>query len=344
MFYEKIGNKTVKCNLCSRRCIIPPGQRGFCGVRENQDGTLVTLVYGKLTSFNVDPITKKPLFHVWPGAGVASISTVGCNFRCQFCDNWVISQSTEIYGKSFTPEKVISYAKRASAQGISYTYNEPTIFYEFMYDTAKLAVKEGLFNTIVTNGYMTPEALDELAPYLLAATVDIKGNGNPDFYRKYMGVPDPSPIYDFLLELKRKGVFIEITDLVVPKYGDSLDDLRKLVRWIVENLGDEIPFHVLRFFPDYKMIDHYPTPTDTLIQHYKVAKDEGLKYVYIGNLPGHPGENTYCPSCGKLLIRRYGFDILEYNVTKDHRCPYCGHKINIIGDYVSGGWYWVSFI
>ncbi len=344
MFYEIIEGKYVRCNLCSRRCIIPPGKRGFCLVRENRNGKLYSLVYGKLTSFNMDPITKKPLFHVWPGSVVASISTVGCNFRCQFCDNWVLSQSKDIYGKTFTPKQVVELSKRYGANGISYTYNEPTIFFEFMYDTAKLAKEAGLFNTIVTNGYMTPEAIKTLAPYLLAATVDFKGNGNPDFYQKFMSVNDPSPIYDSLLELKRHGVFIEITNLVIPEYGDKLDDLRRLVRWIIDNLGPEIPFHLLRFFPEYNMIDHYVTPTETLVRHYKLAKKEGLKYVYIGNVPGHPFENTYCPECGVALIRRYGFEILDYKVTSDRKCPNCGAKINVIGDYVKSRGSWFSLL
>ncbi|MCD6510889.1 MAG: AmmeMemoRadiSam system radical SAM enzyme [Thermoprotei archaeon] len=342
MLYTRLEGGRVRCNLCGRRCIIPPGGRGFCLVRENKDGKLFSLVYGKLTAFNVDPITKKPLFHVWPGAGITSISTVGCNFRCLFCDNWVLSQSQEIYGKSFTPERVVELSKRYGAMGIAYTYNEPTVFFEFMYDTARIAKENGLFNTIVTNGYMTPEAVKVLAPYLLAATVDVKGNGNLDFHRKFMSVNDVSPIYEFLLELKRHGIFIEITDLVVPEYGDKLDDLKKLVSWIIENLGPEVPFHLLRFMPDYKMIDHYVTPVETLMKHYKVAKEMGLKYVYIGNVPGHPFESTYCPECGIVLIRRYGFDIVEYNVTKDHRCPKCGAKIPIIGNYVKSNWHWFS--
>ena len=344
MFYEKLEDGRVRCLLCARRCVIPPGGRGFCGVRENRNGVLVSLVYGKLTSFNIDPIEKKPLFHVWPGAGVASISTVGCNFRCKFCCNWVLSQSREIFGKTFTPEQVVELAKRLGAQGITYTYNEPTVFYEFMYETAKLATKKGLFNTIVTNGYMTPEAAAELSKYLIAATVDLKGNANPDFYRKFMEVSDVEPIFEFLLEIKRRGVFIEITDLVVPEYGDKLDDLRRLARWVVENLGEDTPFHIIRFFPEYMMIDHYPTPLETLIEHYKAAKEEGLRYVYLGNVPGSPYENTYCPECDACLIRRYGFEIIECNITEDGRCPRCGTKIPLVGRYVPKAPRWASLL
>ncbi|RLF19803.1 MAG: AmmeMemoRadiSam system radical SAM enzyme, partial [Thermoprotei archaeon] len=190
LLYRRIKNNWVECRLCARRCKIPPGRRGFCNVRENKDGTLYTLVYGRVTAFNVDPIAKKPLFHVWPGAFVASISTTGCNFRCIFCDNWHLSQTSRLYGRPMSPEDIVTYAIKLGADGISYTYNEPTIFFEYMYDTAKLAKEKGLFNTIVTNGYMSAEATELFSKYLLAATVDFKGCANSDFYKKFCGVPD----------------------------------------------------------------------------------------------------------------------------------------------------------
>ncbi len=326
-----LAENKVKCNLCHRRCIISEGATGVCGVRKNINGKLYTLVYGKLTSANIDPIEKKPLFHFNPGAGVLSISTVGCNFMCKFCCNWVISQMKDIVGRSTTPDEVVNWAIKYGANGISYTYNEPTIFYEFMLDTAKIAKKHGLFNTMVTNGYMTPEALEELAPYMDAATVDFKGSGNIDFYRKFMGVPDPTPIYETLIEMKKLGIFIEITNLIVPEVGDSIEDLRKLVKWIIENLGDEIPFHVLRFHPDYQMTEYPPTPVPTLEKAAKVALEEGLKYVYIGNVPGHKLEHTYCPECKTVLVKRFGFDILEWNLTENMTCPKCGYRVNIKG-------------
>ncbi len=333
--WEPLDDGRVKCNLCSRRCVIQPESYGVCGVRYNHDGKLYTLVYGLLTAANVDPIEKKPLSHFHPGSLVMSISTAGCNFMCKFCLNWTISQARQdrVIGDYFTPEEVVNLALRYGADGMSYTYNEPTVFYEFMLDTAKLARKHGLFNTIVTNGYMTPEAIQKLAPYLNAATVDIKGNADPSFYRKFMGVNDPSPIFDALLELKKHGVFIEVTDLVVPRYGESEGALRKLASWIVDNLGPDTPFHVLRFHPDFLMRDVPSTPLRTLEKHAEIAKECGLNYVYVGNVPGHPLEHTYCPKCGTLLVRRYGFDIIEWNLSEDNRCPKCGHKINIIGKY-----------
>ncbi len=348
LLYERLDNGYVKCNLCGRRCIIAPGKRGVCLVRYNREGKLYSLVYGKLTAMNVDPIEKKPLFHVWPGSYVYSISTFGCNFRCVFCDNYEISQPVELqakldtaikfiekYSYNVTPEDVVKAALRTGSQGIAYTYNEPTVFYEFMLDTAKLAVKHGLFNVIVTNGYMTPEALDELAPYLLAATVDFKASGDPAFYKKYMGVPDVEPIFQFLEEAKRKGVFIEITDLIVPEFGDNINQLRKLCRWIIENLGPETPFHIIKFFPCYQLSWHYSTPIETLEKMAKIAREEGLKYVYVGNVPGHDYESTYCPECGYLLIKRAGFYIINANLSENMTCPKCGSKINIIGKVVS---------
>jgi pyruvate formate lyase activating enzyme len=326
----------VKCNLCSRCCLIAEGRYGVCGVRKNVGGKLYTLVYGLLTAANLDPIEKKPLTHFYPGSAVFSISTPGCNFYCQFCQNWEISQSRlerGLYGRYASPEEVVREALRLRADGISYTYNEPTIFYEFMYDTAVLAKKHGLFNTMVTNGYITPEAMEELAPYMDAATVDFKGGANPGFYRKFMGVPSPEPIFETLRLMKEKGVFIEVTNLVVPLVGDNEDDVRKLARWIAENLGDETPLHLLRFYPHYKMIDYPPTEVQHLEELAAVVREEGLKHVYIGNVWGHPLESTYCPKCGYKVVERRGFFATKWELTKDMRCPMCGYKLNFVGEY-----------
>ncbi len=329
----------VRCDLCARRCIIAPGKYGVCGVRKNINGRLYTLVYGLLTAMNIDPIEKKPLFHFEPGSSVLSISTVGCNFFCQFCQNWEISQSRlerGLYGRYTPPEEVVARALEFGADGIAYTYNEPTIFMEYMLDVAKLAKEKGLFNVMVTNGYATPEAIRLIGPYMDGVTVDFKASGNREFYRKFMFVPDPDPIYDAILEMKRQGWFIEITDLIVPKYGDKEEDLRRLARWIVENLGPETPFHLLRFHPDYRMTNVPPTPVETLEKLAKIAMEEGLKHVYLGNVWGHPLENTYCPQCGYLVIERRGFQILAWRLTRDNRCPKCGYKLNIRGRYHGG--------
>jgi pyruvate formate lyase activating enzyme len=331
----------VRCDLCSRRCAIAPGRFGACGVRKNVGGRLYTYVYGLLTAANLDPIEKKPLLHFNPGSAVFSISTPGCNFFCQFCLNWEISQSrleSGLYGEYYPPEEVVGEAKRLEADGISYTYNEPTIFYEYMHDVSRLAKREGLFNTMVTNGYMTPEALDELHPYMDAATVDFKASGDPGFYRKFMGVPDPEPVKQALAEMKRKGIHVEVTDLIVPKVGDSREKFGKLVEWIVENLGDEVPLHLLRFHPHYKMVDYPPTDVRALEEMAAAAKSVGLRYVYIGNVWGHPLENTYCPECGTKLIERKGFFITKWNLMEDNRCPTCGAKISIKGSYRKRRW------
>ncbi|MCJ7560260.1 radical SAM protein, partial [Candidatus Bathyarchaeota archaeon] len=228
MLYEKQNDKKVKCHLCARRCLINDGAAGFCLVRKNEGGTLYSLVYAKAVSAGVDPISKKPLSHFNPGALVMSIAAAGCNFRCQFCDNWMISQDKEVVGRHFPPADVVKTARERNCQGISYTYTEPTIYMEYAYDTAKLAHQVGFFNTFVTNGYMTPEAVKTIAPYLDAATVDFKGGGDPEVYKTVSAVPSVDPIYEALKELRRNGVHIEITNLVIPKIGDSIDRIKEM--------------------------------------------------------------------------------------------------------------------
>ncbi len=331
MLYTRQSEAKVKCNLCARRCLISDGAPGFCLVRKNEGGTLYTLNYGKVVSAGVDPISKKPLSHFNPGALVMSVAAAGCNFRCQFCDNWMISQDHEVAGKPFPPEEVVKSAKNAGCQGISYTYTEPTIFMEYAYDIAKLAKEAGLFNTFVTNGYLTPEAVKTIAPYLDAVTVDFKGGADPEFYKTEMGVPKIEPIYESLKELKLQEVHIELTNLVVPKTGDSPDRIRALAKWIKDYLGPDIPFHLLRFHPEYKMTTIPATSIQEMEQAYLTAKNQGLNYVYIGNVPGHPAENTYCPNCGTVVIKRYSFDITQWNLTIDLRCPVCNNQIPIKG-------------
>jgi len=327
----------VRCNLCGRRCLITEGSVGFCLVRKNENGKLFSLVYGKACSAQVDPITKKPLSHFHPGSLVMSIATVGCNFRCRFCDNWVISQEKEIAGYDLPPEKVVEAAKDNGCQGISYTYTEPTIFFEYAYDTAKIAHDQGIFNTFVTNGYMTPEAVQVIAPFLDAATVDFKGGGDPDFYRKFSAVPSVEPIYEALKEMKKQGIHVEITNLVVPKMGDSIERAQEFALWVKENLGEDTPFHLLRFHPNYQITELPSTPIETLEKACEAAKGVGLNYVYIGNVPGHRYENTYCPNCNALLIKRFSFEIVKWHLTKDMRCPECGKEIAIKGEFHPSG-------
>jgi pyruvate formate lyase activating enzyme len=331
MLYEREKEAKVKCCLCARRCLISDGAAGFCLVRKNEGGTLFTLNYGKAVSAGVDPIGKKPLTHFNPGALVMSVAAAGCNFRCQFCDNWMISQDHEVAGRPFPPEEIVKAAQDSMCQGISYTYTEPTIFMEYAYDTAKLAREAGLFNTFVSNGYMTPEAVRTIAPYLDAITVDFKGGADPDFYKSVMAVPHVEHIYESLKELKLHNVHIELTNLVVPKTGDSMDRIRELAKWIKDNLGADTPFHLLRFHPEYKMTTTPATSVQEMEQAYLTAKNQGLNYVYLGNVPGHPAENTYCPNCDTALIKRYSFDITQWNLTPDMHCPVCGQHIPIVG-------------
>jgi pyruvate formate lyase activating enzyme len=337
MLYEKKEDMKVKCNLCARRCLISDGGTGFCMVRKNNVGTLYSLVYAKAISACIDPITKKPLSHFNPGAMVLSIATIGCNFRCQFCDNWMISQERQLTGHDFPPENVVKTAEDNACQGISYTYTEPTIFFEYAFDTAKLAKQVGFFNTFVTNGYMTPEAVKTIAPYLDAATVDFKGGADPEFYRTFSAVPSVEPIFQALKEMKRNDIHVEITNLVVPKTGDSVERVNQLAAWIKDSLGKDTPFHLLRFHPDYQLTTTPATTIETLEKTYVASKDAGLNYVYLGNVPGHTCENTYCPNCNELLIKRYSFEITRWNLTKDMRCPVCGRDIPIKGKLYPGG-------
>ena len=338
MLYEKVEDEKVRCDLCARRCLISDGGTGFCLVRKNQGGTLYSMVYAKAISACIDPIGKKPLSHFDPGALVMSIATVGCNFRCKFCDNWMISQEKKIEGRHFPPEEVVNVAKDNGCQEISYTYTEPTIFFEYAYDTAKLAHQVGFFNTFVTNGYMTPEAVKTIVPYLDAATVDFKGGGDPDFYSTFSAVPSVEPIYESLKEMKRNEIHIEITNLVIPKMGESIERIRQLAAWIRDALGKDTPFHLLRFHPDYQLTTIPSTPIETLEKAYAAVKEAGLNYVYIGNVPGHPHENTYCPNCKELLIKRFSFEITKWNLTKDMRCPACGQGIPIKGKLHTSGY------
>jgi len=337
MLYEQLSENRVRCYLCARRCLIREGAVGFCLVRKNISGRLYSLNYAKACAANVDPIEKKPLSHFHPRSLVMSIATIGCNFRCQFCDNWVISQEKEITGRDLPPEDVVRLAKDYDCQGISYTYTEPTIFFEYAYDTAILAHEKGLFNTFVTNGYMTVEAVETISPYLDAATVDFKGGGDPEFYRKFSSVPSVEPIYESLKEMKKHNIHVEITNLVVPEIGDSMERIRELAIWIRENLGKDTPFHLLRFHPNYKLDNIRSTEPKTLEEGYRVSHEAGLNYVYLGNVPGHRYENTYCPSCQELLIKRFSFDIIKWSITEDTRCPKCGQTIPIVGKFHRSG-------
>jgi len=332
ILYEKLPDDKVRCTACARYCEIKKDQIGLCGIRGNKDGKLELFVYGKVIAGHVDPIEKKPVTHYYPGSKIFSIATTGCNWLCKYCQNSDISQRRKVEGVDMTPDEVVNTAIKYGAQGIAYTYNQPSIFIEFARDCGIAARKKGLMNIFVSNGYDTPETVKMMGEFLDAITVDFKGSAEPEFTRKFIAVPDPKPIFDTLLEIRDKTkIHVEITDLIVPKVGDNLEYARKLSKFIYDEFGPEMPIHFLRFHPDYKMMDYEPTPVKTLEKHYQVAKEEGLKYVYLGNVPGHPWEHTYCSECNKIVVKRFGFDIQGWNMDKDNKCKFCGNQIPIIG-------------
>ena len=332
MLYEKQTDSRVRCNLCSHYCWIGEGKKGICQVRENRGGQLYTLVYGRTISQNVDPIEKKPLFHFYPGSSAYSIATPGCNFRCAWCQNWEISQMPRqqhlIAGSEATPAQIVAAAQRLNCRSIAYTYTEPTIFFEYAYDTAQLAQKAGLANVFVTNGYMSPAMLETIQPYLNAANVDLKAFRDQT-YRRYVGAR-LQPVLDSLKMLKKLGIWLEVTTLVIPNLNDDPAELRECAQFIAQELGTDTPWHISRFFPDYKLAEVPPTPLETLRQAREIGLEEGLKYVYVGNVGGEESENPFCPDCGQVLIRRHIFGV-QVNQIRAGRCPNCNCAIAGVG-------------
>ena len=316
----------IQCQLCPRQCLVPEGRRGFCGVRENRGGKYYSLVYGNPCAVHVDPIEKKPFYHLLPASTSFSIATAGCNLRCKFCQNWEISQARpeDTYNLDVSPEKVVAMAKKVGARSIAYTYVEPTIFFEYMIDTARLAKKEGILNVYHSNGFINPEPLKELAKFLDAANIDLKGY-TEEFYSN-MSQGRLAPVLQTLKLLRELGVHLEITHLVIPTQNDDAEGVRKMCAWIKADLGAATPVHFSRFYPLYKLRNLPPTPVSTLEKNRKIAMEEGLEYVYIGNVPGHEGERTYCPKCQKLLIGRRGYTISAVHLNKG-KCQFCGKTI-----------------
>ncbi len=345
----------VQCRLCPYECFLPEGARGRCKVRVNYGGRIKTLVYGQPAAVNLDPIEKKPVYHMYPGSLIYSIAAPGCNLSCKACQNWEISQiypeqargsvsipsALEILpgpgGKPYArlraarvselpPADVVKYALATRSRAVAYTYSEPVIFYEYMYDTAALARSKGLKNVMVSSGYINKEPLDELLPLMDVVKIDLKGF-NEKFYRDYTGAR-LEPVKRTLLELKKKGMLFEVVNLVVPGLNDSPKDIAELSSWVKDNLGADTPLFFSRFTPNYLLSELPPTPVETLTLARAEAVRKGLKYVYVGNVPGHEGENTYCPKCGRVLIRRYGYAVLEDRLTPSGgRCPWDGTKV-----------------
>ena len=326
-FYSGDATGVVHCGLCPHHCRIKPGEAGTCGVRRNDGGSLVSLVYGLTVAQNVDPIEKKPLFHFLPGSTSFSIATAGCNLHCRHCQNADISQmprdAGRIAGRPLAPEEAVRRALAAGSASISYTYTEPTVFFEYAFDTAVLAKRTGLRNVFVTNGYTAAEPLRAIAPHLDAANVDLKSSSDA-FYKKICGAR-LQPVLDTLRLYRELGVWLEVTTLVIPGENDSDEDLGGCARFVAEELGREVPWHVSAFHPTYLLTQRPSTPPETLQRARRIGMDAGLRFVYEGNIPGE-GENTACPGCGKAVITRYGFAVRE-NRLKGGTCPDCGAAV-----------------
>lgn len=343
--FTELQNGRIRCTACARKCEIPEGKIGLCGIRGVNHKKLWLYVYGRVIAGHVDPIEKKPVIHYNPGSSIYSIATTGCNWLCKYCQNFDISQRRKIEGTEMTPSEVVETAQLYGAQGIAYTYNEPSIFMEFAKDCGIEAHKKGIFNIFVSNGYDTPESVNMMSKFLDSITVDFKGSGNQEFVRRYIGIPNSDPIFSTLKEIKSKtDIHIEITDLIVPQVGDKLDSARQLCKFVYDELGPDTPIHFLRFHPDYKMMEFESTPVLILEKHYEIAKQVGLNYAYIGNVPGHKLESTYCPECNNLVIQRYGFNIEGWNLDDRNCCKQCGKNIPIVGSLQKKSKRWFPFI
>jgi pyruvate formate lyase activating enzyme len=326
LFYQALPNNQVKCRLCPRGCEVMDEHRGACGVRENRGGKYYTLAYGNPCAVHVDPVEKKPFFHVLPGSSSFSIATAGCNMRCKFCQNWEISQARPEDTSNFDlpPAQVVAWAQEQRSLSIAHTYVEPVIFYEYMLAVGRLAKKAGILNVCHSNGFINPEPLEKLTDVMDAACIDLKAFNN-NFYQS-LADGELKPVLNTLKNLRRRGVHLEIVNLLIPTHNDRPGEITAMCRWIAENLGPLTPLHFSRFYPMHKMLDLSPTPVSTLEKAYDLARQAGLKYVYIGNLPGHDAESTFCHSCGKMVILRQGYQTKEVKL-QDGNCGNCGTRI-----------------
>lgn len=324
LFYEKLKNSLVNCHLCPKNCVIKPNEYGNCNARKNISGKLFSMVYSNPCSIAIDPIEKKPLFHFMPGEKAFSVGTAGCNLHCKFCQNWEISQQkpNEISTYEFTPEKLVEETLKSGCKMIAYTYNEPTIFYEYVLETAKLAKKKNLKNVLVSNGFINEEPLKKLLLYIDAANIDLK-SFDENFYKDVCeGML--KPILN-TLKIMQKTIHLEITNLIIPGSNDNMNNINKMCRWISKNLGNDVPLHFSAFYPCYKMLDKQLTPAETLIKAKKIAEKNKLNFVYIGNLRSE-ANNTYCPECKKLLIERQFYSVTQNNISNGS-CKFCKTKI-----------------
>jgi len=331
MFYEKLAEDEIRCKLCPKECVIGDRERGWCGVRENRQGTYYTLVYGNPCAARPDPIEKKPFFHFLPGTWAFSFSTAGCNLNCKFCQNWEISQSRpeETDNVRMPPADVVAHAIETNCRSIAYTYAEPTVFYEYMLDTAKLGRKAGIKSAVVSAGLINPDPLKLLCEHVDAVKIDLKSMRNKFYNEVCSG--ELQPVLDSLKILRDSGVWYEIVYLIITSLNDSDEELKDTARWIHDNLGPDVPLHFSRFYPKYQLRNLRPTDPERLTAARNIAMDTGLKYVYIGNVPGDPSESTYCPKCGKMLINRVGYKIRQNNLVNG-KCKWCDEKIPGVWD------------
>ncbi|MBN1388875.1 MAG: AmmeMemoRadiSam system radical SAM enzyme [Bacteroidales bacterium] len=328
--YQKLDNDKVRCDLCAHRCVIGPGKKGICLVRENKEGILYTKVYGKTIARHVDPIEKKPLYHFYPGSEAYSIATPGCNFRCRFCQNWDISQPVSGVmaetGMEATPEQIVKFAQRTDCKSIAYTYTEPTIFFEYSYDTAVKAHESGIKNIFVSNGFMTYEMLDMIGPYLDAINVDLKAFRD-ETYRRIIGAR-LQPVLDNLKKIKEMGIWLEVTSLIIPGVNDDPGEIKDMANFVSNELGVDVPWHISRFMPAYKMKDGPMTPAETIYMAKEIGAEAGLHYIYPGNIIANT--DTVCPECGYTLIERSYFKTFKNNI-QNGKCPQCGAHIPGVG-------------
>lgn len=331
VLYQKSSNSKVRCRICQRRCVIKEGERGYCRTRLNRKGKLYTLIYGRVSTMMVSPIEKKPVYHFFPGSTWLSLGSFGCNFRCPGCQNWDIAHSEvgeELKSVSLTPpEELISIAKKNNCLGISWTYNEPTLWFEYTLDGAKLAKKNNLYTNYVTNGFITPEALDMIGPYLNVFRADLKGFSKRS-YQALANIDDFSGILEVIKTAKEKWkMHVEIVTNIIPGINDREDELKQMAAWIFKEMGEDTPWHVTRFFPHLKLSHLHPTAINTLEKTRQIGQAQGLRYIYLGNVLGKEGENTFCPNCGQTLIVREGLEVKAFHLEQG-KCRYCGYAIS----------------
>lgn len=325
-YYEKLEHQEVRCLLCPKECLVGDRERGYCGVRENRDGTYYTLVYGQPCSLHLDPIEKKPFFHVLPGTNALSLSTVGCNMECKFCQNWQISQTRpeQVETSFVTPGYIVDQAIALRSQSIAYTYGEPVVFIEYMQDIAEEARKKGVRSVVVTSGYIKKEPLLDLCHLVDAIKVDLKAF-EESYYRDICS-SELKPVLDSIVQIRTEGIWLELVYLMVPTLNDNPEKIREMARWLIDSVGKDVPIHFSRFFPQYRLTNLPPTPVSSLERAYEICREEGLQYVYVGNVPGHKTESTYCPSCSKVVVTRRGYRVASIDV-ENGQCRFCGEKI-----------------